>query len=128
MTFTYDPTTEIGKMRVIIPDKDAANVFFQDEELQVFFELAGDVRRAAADALETMASDQTMVLKVITTLDLRTDGAATARSLREHANSLRSQAKEAEASEGAFFEIAEMPDDAFTRRARVWKQTQRGEL
>ena len=128
MTDSYDPTTEIGKMRVIIPDRDEANVLFQDEELQVFLDLAGDVRRAAADALDTLASSQAMILKVITTLDLQTDGAATARALREHAKALREQAREADAGDGNLFEIAEMPDDAFTRRERVWKQALRGEL
>jgi hypothetical protein len=127
MAFTYDPTTSIGKMRVIIPDKDERSVFFQDEELQVFLDLSGDILRASAMALETMASDQVMVLKAIQTLDLGTDGPAVARGLREHAKELRDQAKNAEASEdGGAFEIAEFADDAFTQRERIRKQWLRG--
>jgi hypothetical protein len=127
MAFTYDPTTSIGKMRVIIPDKDERTVFFQDDELQVFLDLTGDILRAAAMALETMASDQVMVLKAIQTLDLGTDGPAVSRALREHAKNLREQAESADASEdGGAFDIAEFADTAFTQRERMWKQILRG--
>ncbi|PKN91102.1 MAG: hypothetical protein CVU44_21025 [Chloroflexi bacterium HGW-Chloroflexi-6] len=128
MTYTYDPTTSIGKMRMIIQDKDEQNVFFQDEELQAFLDMASDVRRAAADALESMASNQVMVLKVVRTLSLSTDGAATARALREHAKILRDQADLADAGDGGLFEIAEFAGDVFTQRERIWNQMLRGEL
>lgn len=130
MTYTYDTTTSIGKMRMIIQDKDEQNVFFQDEELQAFLDMAsdGDVRRAAADALESMASNQVMVLKVVRTLSLSTDGAATARALREHAKSLRDQADLADAGDGGLFEIAEFAGDVFTQRERIRNQMLRGEL
>lgn len=128
MTYTYDPTSSVGKMRLILSDKDEQNVFFQDEELQAFLTMAGDVRRAAADALDAMASNQAMVLKVIRTLNLSTDGAATARALREHAKTLREQADVAEAGDDGLFEIAEFAGDVFTRRERVWNEVLRGRL
>jgi len=128
MTYTYDPTNSIGRMRMIIQDKDEQNVFFQDEELQAYLDMAGDVRRAAADALDSLASNQVMVLKVIRTLNLSTDGAATARALREHAKTLREQADVADAGDGGLFEIAEFAGDVFTQRERVWNQMLRGEL
>lgn len=128
MTYTYDPASEIGKIRLIIQDKDEQNVFFQDEELQAYLDMAGDVRRAAADALDSLASNQVMVLKVIRTLNLSTDGAATARALREHAKTLREQADVADAGDGGLFEIAEFAGDVFTQRERVWNQMLRGEL
>lgn len=128
MTYTYDPTNSIGRMRMIIQDKDEQNVFFQDEELQAYLDMAGDVRRAAADALDSLASNQAMVLKVIRTLNLSTDGAATARALREHAKTLREQADVADAGDGGLFEIAEFAGDVFTQRERVWNQMLRGEL
>ena len=128
MTYTYDTTTSIGKMRMIIQDKDEQNVFFQDEELQAFLDMASDVRRAAADALESMASNQVMVLKVVRTLSLSTDGAATARALREHAKSLRDQGDLADAGDGGLFEIAEFAGDVFTQRERIRNQILRGDL
>lgn len=128
MTYTYDPTNSIGRMRLILSDKDEQNVFYQDEELQAFLTMAGDVRRAAADALDAMASNQAMVLKVIRTLNLSTDGAATARALREHAKTLREQAEAADAGDGDLFEIAEFAGDVFTQRERIWNQALRGEL
>lgn len=128
MTYSYDPATDIGKIRLIISDKDEQHVIFQDEELQAYLDMTGDVRRAAADALESMASNQAMVLKVIRTLNLSTDGAATARALREHAKNLREQADAADAGDGGLFEIAEFAGDVFTQRERVWNQMLRGEL
>lgn len=128
MTYTYDPTNSIGRMRLILSDKDGTNVFFEDEELQAFLSMAGDVRRAAADAMDAMASNQAMVLKVIRTLNLSTDGAATARALREHAKTLREQADVADAGDGGLFEIAEFAGDVFTQRARVWNESLRERL
>jgi hypothetical protein len=116
MSFTADVATDVGKVRLIISDQDERYPVFQDEDIQAFLTLAGDVRRAAAEALDTMASNQTMVLKVIRTLDLSTDGAATARSLREHAKSLREQADQADAASGSLFEVAELDVNAFTAR------------
>ena len=127
MTFTYETTTSIGKVRMIIGDKDDTNVIFQDAEIEAFLSLASDdVRLAAAGALDTMASDQAMVLKVIRTMDLSTDGAAVARSLREHAAQLRTDAEQAEAGEGGLFDYAEMAVNEFTKRERVEKQALRG--
>ena len=34
MAFTYDPTTDIGKIRMLVPDRDSQNYVFQDEEIQ----------------------------------------------------------------------------------------------
>lgn len=125
MTFSTDPTTDIGKIRLIIGDKDGQYPIFQDDEIQAFLDMAGDVRRAAADALDAIASDQVMVLKVVRTLDLQTDGAAMSRELRQHAKSLREQANAADAGNGDLFDIAEFADDAFSQRERVWKQALR---
>lgn len=126
MTFTYDPTSDLGRVRMIIGDKDDMNVIFQDAEIEAFLSLnSSDVRLAAAEVLDTMASDQAMVLKVIRTMDLSTDGAAVAKSLREHAAQLRTDAEAAEAGEGDLFDYAEMVVDEFTKRERVEKQAMR---
>lgn len=129
MAFTYDPTTDVGKVRMIIGDKDEAYVMFQDDEISAFLDLNGEsVKRAAAAALDTIASDQTLKLKVIRLLDLSTDGAGVARSLREHADRLRVEADVADAAEeGGLFDYAEMNLNAFTRRARVVNQAMRND-
>lgn len=124
MPFSYDVTTAAGKVRLLAVDNRSDGYIFEDDEIDVFLELQSDsVYRAAALALETIAADQALCLKRITSLDLSTDGPATAKALREQAAALREQAKEAEAREdGGAFDIAEMVVDSFTRRERWWNE------
>ena len=127
MAFTYDTGTDIGKIRLLIFDTDSANYVFEDAELSVFFSMEGDsLKRGAALALETMASNEAFVLKVITLMDLRTDGAATARALLARAALLRSQADDEEFADDASFDWAEMVVDDFSARERVRNQILRG--
>ena len=127
MTFSYDPTTEVGKVRMLIPDRVEENAVFSDEEIAAYLEMnEANVRRAAAEALETIASDEAMTLKVISTLDLTTNGASTSAAILERAKILRQQAAEADAGEeGGMFDYAEMIPNAFTRRERVLNQALR---
>lgn len=132
MAFTYDVATEIGQVRMLIPDRDEANAMFNDEEVQAFLDMNASVKYAAADALDTIASDQALTLKVISLMDLKTDGPATAKSLMERADKLRTRADaEAEAEEadaGDLFDYGEMVTNEFTKRERVVKQAQREDL
>jgi len=127
VTITYDTATNIGKTRMLIPDRDLSNAVFQDVEIQAFLDLNDQtVRRAAAEALETIASDQAMTLKVIRLLDLSTDGRAVSQALLERAVRLREAADQAEeGEEGGLFDYAEMVTGAFTERERIVKQAMR---
>lgn len=90
MSFTYDPATDVGRIRLLTSDKDEDNPIFMDEELEAFLSINGnDMLLAAADALDALASNEAYVQKVITIMDLSTNGPATAKALREHASSLR---------------------------------------
>jgi hypothetical protein len=60
-----------------------------DADVQDFIDGTSSVYLAAADALDAIASSEALVQKRITILDLSTDGPAVARSLRDHAESLR---------------------------------------
>ncbi len=105
--YTYDLTTDIGKVRVLIPDRIEAEAFFSDEELGALASLEGSsVKRTAALALETIASDEAYVQKVIRLLDLSTNGPATAKALMERAKVLREQAALDDPAELAGFDIA----------------------
>lgn len=122
MTFTYDVSTDVGKVRLLIPDNDEPNVIFQDNEIEAFISLEGnDVLLATALALETIASQQAYVLKVITILDITTDGAAVAEALMNRAAKLREQAE----TDVAAFDIAEFIVDEFTWRERLVKESVR---
>jgi len=62
-TWTYDLTTDIGKIRLLISDTDIVPVTdaqFSDEELQAFLTIEGSVYLAAALALETWATTYSM--------------------------------------------------------------------
>ena len=54
--FTYDTDTDIGKIRLIISDKDEDDYHFEDAELQVFLTAEGSVNLASAAALESWAA------------------------------------------------------------------------
>lgn len=120
MAFTYDVSTDRGKVRLLITDVQEANPLFQDAEIDAFLTLNTSVRLAAAAALEVIAASEVLVLKKIVNLDLETDGPAVARELRELAKQLRAQ----DSSIGAF-DIAEQIHDDFTLREYWLKQAQR---
>lgn len=119
MTATYDLTTEVGHVRLLIPDRDLTVPVFQDEELQVFLDLEGDVRRAAAMALETIAADDAKTLRITTVLGLSVNGVAASQAVMARAKALREQAAEAEAREEALFDWAEIVVDEFTAAERL---------
>lgn len=119
---SYDPGTDAGKVRLLIADTDRTDPVFDDNQITAFLDLADDdVRLAAAYALDVIANNMAMVLKVIKTLDLSTDGAATAKSLRDGAQILRDQVE----SDGDTWAIAEFADPPFGYQERMFKQTLR---
>jgi hypothetical protein len=118
MAFTYDLSNSIGKVRLLIPDTQETTAVFSDEEITAFLALeSASVRRATALALETIASNEALTLKVVRLLDVQTDGAKLADSLMKRAATLRQQALEDDALAGfTQWEIAEWAVDDFTLR------------
>lgn len=127
MAFSYDPATNAGKVRLLIPDRVDSGHLFEDDEIDTFLSLeSSSIKRAAALGLETAASDNALVLKVIKLLDLSTDGARTSAALLERAARLRSQADaEDSAEDGGSFDIAEWTVNDFSYRDRVINQSLR---
>lgn len=112
MVATYDVSTAAGKVRLKIGDTNTANALFEDDEIAAFLSMEGDdIRLASAAALDAIAANQVMVLKVLRLMDLQTDGAAVARELRQQAAALRK-----EADLDAVFDWAEMTVDEFAAR------------
>lgn len=108
MTTTPDFTDPVMQVRLLIADLDNTNQVLTDEQIGGYLSLEGDdVKRAAATALDAIASSEALVSKVIKTQDLSTDGPATAKALREHAASLRDQAEND--GEG-FFDIVDFQE------------------
>ncbi|GAK12240.1 hypothetical protein [Geomicrobium sp. JCM 19039] len=86
---------------------------FDDTDIRAFLDLEGDVKLAAARALETIANSQTLILKVIRTLDTSTNGPQVAADLRNAARQLRQ-----ESDDEAGFAVAEMVHDVFGAREK----------
>ena len=127
MAFTYDLATDVGKVRLITRDTRTPDHFFEDEEIATFLTLNGDsLRRAAADVLDTWASDEAMVTKAVTLLDISTNGPAVADALRKHAALLRKLADEEENAEDPGFDIAELALGPWSLREQVTNRRLRG--
>lgn len=130
---TYEVGTDAGKVRLLCQDTDTDDPYFTYEEIQAFLTLeSGDVRLAAAQALDAIASSETLTLKKIRQLGgaLETDGPAVAKSLREHAAALRKQVADLAtggASVDGLFDIAEMGIGPFGRREIIRNAALRGD-
>lgn len=95
-----DFTTPVGQVRLLIADvaNNPLEQYLTDDHIAGYLALNGDnVRRAAADALDAIASSETLVSKVIRTQDLATDGTKVAADLRAHADRLRTLSDEDDA-------------------------------
>lgn len=102
MAITF--TQASGQVRLLISDINEAKQIFTDSEIAGYlagYSVAatgpvsprGPILRAAADALDAIATSEALVSKVMQTVDgLQTDGAKVANSLRTRADSLRRQA------------------------------------
>jgi hypothetical protein len=121
VSFSYDPTDNgVGTIRLLITDTSntAPGPIFQDEELAMFLQLEqGSLNYAAAKALERIATSNALIQKQIKILDLETDGATLSAELRAIAKQLREDEENL-----AAFDIAEMVEDPFSARERIYKQ------
>lgn len=102
---SYDVSTDLGKVRLLLNDI-AAPWVFTDADVQAFLDLeGGSVKRAAAQAIDSQATNEALAAKVIRDADGKsTDGAKLADAMRKHAEALRAQADVEDAADG-FFEI-----------------------
>lgn len=126
MSATYNVSTDIGKVRLLIPDRVLTDAVFQDDEISAFLSMEGDsVHRAAALGLETIASDTAATLRVTNLLGFyNVDGARASDALLKRAAELRKQADAQDAREGDLFDWADMvyPGDANSRRERLYAE------
>ncbi len=93
----FDFTSTRGQVRLLISDVDEANLVLSDDMLDGFLRLhtgkPSAIRRAAAYALDAIATSEALVSKVIrTAAGASTDGTKVADALRKHAVELRAAA------------------------------------
>jgi hypothetical protein len=144
MSFTYNLATDptLSTVRLLIADTNAAQPIFQDDEINAFIYITSSqaiyassmavptgatppvpgvqvvsVYRAAAAALDSIASNKALLSSIVSILDVKINAAAAAKALHEQAQAWR----EMEDNMG-HFAIAEMVNTTFQARERVWKQ------
>lgn len=87
-----DYATDLGRVRLLLADVDEANLVLDDGQIEAHLAIEGGaVKLAAASALEAVARSEALILKVIRSQDLQTDGAKLAAELRASAALLRQQ-------------------------------------
>jgi hypothetical protein len=130
-----DYTRADGQVRLLIADVGAVPVL-SDQEIIGYLARWGllptdaptqrsGIARAAADALDAIATSEALISKVIRTQDLQTNGAETAAALRAHAKNLRDRAAADElAEDGTFFDAVEFapypPSSGEAAESPVW--------
>ncbi len=123
MAFSYNlaALTNRDRVRLLIPDRVTPDHIFENEELDAFLAMEGSVKTATASALETIAADQALTLKVMRLLDVQTDGRAVAEALLQRAALLREQ----DANETPTWDVVEMVTNDFSARERLLAQARR---
>ena len=121
MTAITDYSTDEAKVRLLISDIDDTDQIFNDEAMTAFIAMALDnnIKRAAAQALLSIAVNEVLVQKRIKLLDLSTDGPAEAEALRKLAMQYRDEADIEEVT-GAF-DWAEMINTEWQYDEKVYK-------
>ncbi len=143
MSFTYDFTAapDISTVRLLVSDTDAAHPIFQDVEVTaalnvessqgVIVGLTGyspsipvsqiySYRRSAALLLNALAANKARLASALKVLDISVDSTKAAAALQQLAKDYIDQ----EASAG-YFSVAEMVQDSFSMRERLWKMLYR---
>lgn len=107
-------------VRLLTGDKAAGEYIFTDDEMESFLELSkGNVYYAAADALDAIASNTAYTLKVLTILDVTTNGQATAEAIRASAAAFRAKA-DADAANTIVCDVASVIQPELPTHWRPW--------
>jgi len=135
MTVTYDPATVVGKIRLLLTDIDLSvitgdranwTVFFDDEEIDIFYGLAigaGDAKifRGAALGLRTLAISRALIARIITigSYSENSNGAAIAKLLNDKAKEYDALADSIEGPYSSYVSY-DFTDAGY--RARLWRE------
>lgn len=127
MADDIDYATPVGMVRALIPDCDLLEnprdlsapkrYLFTDAQLGVYLSLNnGNVKRAAADAIDVIGTDTGLQMLVITTDDKSTDGAKMLNAMLARGKQLRASADGDESGEVGF----ELVQPDFIPRDWAW--------
>lgn len=111
---------KVKLVRLLTGDKAVDDYIFTDDEMESFLELSnGNVYYAAADALDAIAANAAYTLKVLTILDVTTNGQATAEAIRTSAVALRAKA-DADAANTIVCGVANVATPQLPTHLRPW--------
>ena len=111
MAFTYDLTTNRGKLRLRIGDTDSVNLIFEDDEIDEFLSVENNnLSLAAAFALETMAASAALLAKLEQIGDYKVDSSKMAEALLKSAKAFRE--REENAPSYGYAEVAHTDSNA----------------
>jgi len=121
-TVDYVADLDVGIFTMTVtPPEDALvdiryqHTYLSDADITAMLTLEGNVDKlAAAQALGIIASSEVLIQKVITILDLKTEGDRVAKELRARAEQLK-----AEVMDDGAFGWAEVPMDLFAEREEL---------
>jgi len=122
MTWTYDPSTDIGKVRLNCSDTDITRKVMDDEDYQAFLDMSGgSVALASAKALEAIAVNEILCLKVVNLMGaIVTDAASAAKQLLAQAKTLRAEYAQLGDGGPGFLSI-ELVNGPDMREEKFWK-------
>ena len=128
MTWTYDPSTDAGKVRLRISDTDSDRTVMSDEEITACLDMAGNsIPLAAAMALESIAVNEILCLKVVNLMGaIQTDAASASKVLMALAQKLRDEHTNGPPDEAGFLTI-EMVDGTEAREEK-WRKHVESEM
>lgn len=125
--YPVDYTTSVGQVRLLIPDTAPTpypdlDYIFADAQITALLGLFnGNVKRAAAQAKDIIATDEVLLVQVVRTDDLSVDGAKVAAELRAQAKSLRDQADAADQAEVFdYFQVVYSQNELYPEGVPLW--------
>ena len=105
MSFSFDTTTNIGKVRTLINDVSASSFVLSDEEINVFLGIEGnDIYGSASSALDAIIINQQLLSKLIAAGDYKEDNRNVADKLTKISEKYRKLSMSTPAD--AFAEVA----------------------
>jgi hypothetical protein len=119
MVDTYDLNTDVGKIRSLIPDRDITDPVFSDAEITYYFSSSGNIRYAAATALEIAATQDVLIFKVMKSGTDSVDAAKGAAVLLDRARRLRQEEDDLLVTAGGVLGVIEMGNGVFGYRQVV---------
>lgn len=115
-----DESNDVDLVRLLVNDTNTDDPVFSTAEILQFLALeSGNVKRGAAQAIDTIADSEALTSKVIKTQGgVSTDGAKVADALRKRATALREQADDEE--DDGYFGVVSFSDPCQRPELTQW--------